>query len=234
MATANDLIRRSLRILGVLASGETPEASEANDGLTAVNAMLDSWQTDRLKVYALQEDSFTLTGGDGEYTIGAGGDINVTRPEKIESAFIRSSNIDYYLEPVGEQAYNQIPDKTTQSLPDVFYYNSAYPLGTIKLYPVPDSAYALHVTQWTHLQSFATLADTFALPSGYEDAIVFNLAKRLAPEYGVMLSMDVKEQAAETLAAIKRKNIGQPKYANSETVSLGSSGRGGFDITRGI
>ncbi len=41
--TARDLITMSLRSLGVLHSGETPSAEEANDGLDTLNQMLNSW-----------------------------------------------------------------------------------------------------------------------------------------------------------------------------------------------
>ncbi len=43
MTTARTLITRSLRTLGVLHSGETPSAEEANDALDALNEMLGAW-----------------------------------------------------------------------------------------------------------------------------------------------------------------------------------------------
>lgn len=43
MTTARDLVTMSLRSIGVLHSGETPSAEEANDGLDALNQMLHSW-----------------------------------------------------------------------------------------------------------------------------------------------------------------------------------------------
>jgi hypothetical protein len=43
MTTARDLITMSLRSIGVLHSGETPSAEEANDGLVTLNQMLNSW-----------------------------------------------------------------------------------------------------------------------------------------------------------------------------------------------
>lgn len=43
MTTARDLITMSLRSIGVLHSGETPSAEEANDGLATLNQMLNSW-----------------------------------------------------------------------------------------------------------------------------------------------------------------------------------------------
>jgi len=46
MATARDVITRSLRKLKILASGETPEAQEADDCLEALNQMLAEWEID--------------------------------------------------------------------------------------------------------------------------------------------------------------------------------------------
>lgn len=43
MSTARDLITMSLRSIGVLHSGETPSAEEADDALDTLNQMLSSW-----------------------------------------------------------------------------------------------------------------------------------------------------------------------------------------------
>ena len=53
MATysAADQINRALRLLGVLAEGETPAASVSEDALMALNQMIDSWNTERLSVF---------------------------------------------------------------------------------------------------------------------------------------------------------------------------------------
>jgi hypothetical protein len=40
MATANDIVSRALRLLGVIASGETIEASTGADALAVLNALL--------------------------------------------------------------------------------------------------------------------------------------------------------------------------------------------------
>ena len=43
--TAGQQIERALRLLGVLAEGETPSAATSQDALMALNQMIDSWQT---------------------------------------------------------------------------------------------------------------------------------------------------------------------------------------------
>jgi hypothetical protein len=57
MATysAADQINRALRLLGVLAEGETPSASVSQDALMALNQMIDSWNTERLSIFSTQD-----------------------------------------------------------------------------------------------------------------------------------------------------------------------------------
>lgn len=46
MATANDVITRALRMIGVLAAGEAASAEDAADALGALNDMLRDWEAD--------------------------------------------------------------------------------------------------------------------------------------------------------------------------------------------
>jgi hypothetical protein len=52
MASAGDIINGSLRLIGVLAEGETPSAETAQDALSAMNEMIASWNTERLAVFS--------------------------------------------------------------------------------------------------------------------------------------------------------------------------------------
>ena len=56
--TAGQQIERSLRLLGVLAEGETPSAATSQDALMALNQMIDSWNTERLS-HLLPKIKFT-------------------------------------------------------------------------------------------------------------------------------------------------------------------------------
>lgn len=238
MATAGDLIKRALRIATVLASGETPTADEQNDSLVALNAMLSGWQTNKLTVYAKQTDTHTLVQGTASYTIGSGGDIDTERPERIEFAYTREGNIDYPMSLINFESYEAITQKDLESIPEELYYNMTYPLGTIALYPTPDKASTLYLTSWKELQSFSNATVSVSLPSGYEDAIAYNLAMRVSLEYGIPVRQELKMLADETLGHVKRQNTGKPRYANSEIGSLrGGNGRGRgasrFNINRG-
>jgi hypothetical protein len=53
MATALDVIRRAMRIIGALEDGEVPTASQAADGLEALRAMLGDWEARGLRLGAV-------------------------------------------------------------------------------------------------------------------------------------------------------------------------------------
>lgn len=208
MATAAQIINRALRLIGVLASGETPSANEQSDALMALNAMLDAWRNESLMVYALRDETLTLTGA-SSYTIGTGGNLNTTRPVKIEGAYQRVSNIDYPIHIADKREYDRIADKTTQSqITDWLYYEPSYPLGKLFMYPVPTSG-VLHIATWVPLTSFAA-SDTVALPPGYEELITYQLAPRLAPEYGKQVPVEILAIGKAAKDDIKRVNFRMP------------------------
>lgn len=218
MATASDLINRALRLIGALEPGESPSAQETADGLTALNAMIDSWQTERLAIYAMQATTKVLTVGDGTYTIGSSGDINTTRPVRINSAYITKDSIDYPCDQLTSQGYRSFADKTTTTnIPEYFYYEPTYPLGTIYLYPVPSEAVTLNLNLWVPIQSFATSSTSVSLPPGYERALTYSLAVEIAPEYGKSVSAEVAGSAISAKSSIKRANAASnPIYARLE------------------
>lgn len=209
MATARDIIKRSLRLLGVYSPGESLSDDSASDGLLVLNSMLDSWNSQSLLIYNIAKVTHTLVSGTGSYTIGSGGDIDTTRPQRVENAYITDSNSqDYHVDILfSDEQYSKIGDKTTQSsYPCYLYYRAAFPLGTILLWPVPDTANTLTLSVWNQISAIANLSTDVALPPGYQRAIEYNLALELADEYGSQPSGVVTRKAMESLSNIKTIN----------------------------
>lgn len=217
MASSQTIIDRALRLIGAIASGESPTTAESNDGLVALNAMISSWQTEKLNVYAFVDTAFTLVNADSSYTVGPAGNFAITpRPSKIENCYVRANDIDYQVEMIDKDKWLSIPDKTSDSdIPIYAYYEPTLTTGTLQLWPVPNTAYSLHIVTWTSLVELAALATTITLPQGYERALAYNLAIEVAPEYEKEASQSVMMIAAESKAAIKRANI-RPMLAYTE------------------
>lgn len=206
--TAGNLIARALRLAGVLASGESPDATMQSDALDTLNSMLDAWRTESLMVYALRTEQLTVTGA-ASYTIGEGGDLDTTRPVKIEAAYWRSGEIDYPLAIASAVTWAQIADKSTASdVPEWLYYEPSYPLGTLYLNTIPQTG-TLHLVTWTPLSQFGAF-DEIALPPGYRELITYQLAARLCTEYGRPVSAEIAAIAKATKDDVKRANFRAP------------------------
>ena len=91
MTTATQIINRAYRMAGVLASGETPCAEMANDGLVYLNGVLDALSNENLAIYTDVLDELPLTGADS-YTYGPNGDLNESRPQTVNYVFYRLNN----------------------------------------------------------------------------------------------------------------------------------------------
>jgi len=235
MATAQDLIYGAMQSLGVMGDGDVPTASEYADGLTLLNEMLESWSADRLMVYQILSENFPVSGGTASYTIGTGGTFNTTRPINIANAYLRGLNdIDYPLQIIPQESYANIQLKSVQTnIPYALYYDNAYPLATITLYPVPSIGGTLYLNTWKQLQSFSALSDSVTLPPGYKEAIRYSLALRLSPQYGVNPPPQVVSLASSSVARIKRLNSPDPLMQTEAGYVRSRGGRGSFSIYRG-
>lgn len=233
MSTVQTVINRSFRLLGVFASGETPTASDTADALTALNAMLDGWRNDKLMVDSFATITVPLVNAQTSYTIGASGaDVTATSPVRIESAYVRKSGVDYNLEQIDDATYQGIAEKTsTSDIPDCFLFNHTNTNSTIYVYPVPNEVNNLYLRVWTPFAAFSTASDTFAMRPGMEEAVAYNLAIALHPEYpGNQLNPIVLKKAVDSLAAIKRINH-KPFVQVSQLAGL--SGRRSGNIIAG-
>ena len=232
MATIQTKVDRVLRLIGVVAQGETSPSSDSANALEALNAMLDGWRNDKLMVYALKDISVTLINGTATYTIGATGGTVDTAPVKVESAYVRDSSVDYYLRQLTDSEYQAKSEKSiTTDIPAEFLFTHTNPNSTITLYPVPTVANTLVVRVWTPFTTVA-LADTYAFPPGYEDAIVYNLCMRLYPEYPALaINPDIRELAKSNLDSIKRINA--KPFISITQLSRLFGGGGKSDITAG-
>lgn len=229
MTTAANIIERSQRLLNKLASGSLPSSSEYSDGLTALNAMLDSWRNEDLMCWALQEQTVTLTNGQASYTVGSGGDFNFARPLEIVQAWIVDNNISYPVTIITNEQYNNIVNKAvTGNWPDRLNYTASLTTGTALVWPVPNASRTMKLDVRTPLGTFAATSDTVTLPPGWERALAYNLAMELAPEYQTQTPPEVVRIAASSKAALKDANSIQINGAAELMALVGDRPRPNF------
>jgi len=212
--TVLDLIKSSLRLIGQLGPGRTPGASELSDALLVLNTMLEAWSVERLNVFSIGRDVYDLVPGKQTYTLGPGGDFDNPRPVRIERAGIVALNNPSQpfelplklLRTAEEWADVRIKDLPS-TLPKAAYNDNAFPLANFSLWPVPSIAHQVAIYPWRALTTgFDDSGLEVEFPPGYADAIRYNLAVRLAPEWGKELRPEVLELARLSRTAIQSLN----------------------------
>lgn len=210
MTTAGDQIYAALRLIGQLAEGETPSAETAQDALTAMNQMIDSWSAERLSVYATQDQVFTWPASTLSRTLGPSGSFIGNRPIDVDdSTYFKdaSTGISYGLKLINQQQYDGIAVKTvTSTYPQVMFVNYDHPNVSLFVYPVPTKALEFHFISVLELSQPATLSTVLAFPPGYLRAFKYNLACEIAAEFGVEPPPVVQRIAIASKRTLKRIN----------------------------
>lgn len=207
--TAGDQINRALRLLGVLAEGETPSAATSQDALLAMNQMIDSWNTERLSVYAAQDQVFSWPAGEIRRTLGPTGDFVGNRPVLLDDAtyYRAPSGVSYGIKFINQDQYNGIAVKTaTSTFPQVIFVNETFPDVEMFIYPKPTQVLEWHFISVQELSQPAVLATQLHFPPGYMRAFTYNLAMEIAPEFGVEPSPQVQRIAMTSKRNLKRIN----------------------------
>jgi len=214
--TANDVITRALRLLGVNDPTEAPTAEDGALGLSVLNEWIDALGVERQSVYVLTRTAHTLTASTASYSIGTGGAINIVRPVWIDHAGLildtsAATPTEIPIRVLQDDERSTIVQKTlTSSLTKAIWYDHAWSagLGLIYVYPIPTvGTTQLVLYTPTALTEFADQSTDYTFPPAYRRAIVWNLANELAPYYPAA-SPDARlgRVAAETLANVKRAN----------------------------
>lgn len=228
--TARDLLTATLRLIGVVASGETPTAAELNDGLVTLNTFISYLQTQGRTVYTFTRVTKAIVASQASYTIGAAGEINRARPLQITKASVLLTSPDPDLEiPLRILAEDEWRDLSTKpltgTLPTELYYNPTYPLGTIHLWPIgTDITVSLVLYLEEPVGTLATLDTVLSYPPGYERMLKYKMAVELAPEYQRQLDPVVVQTAAEAWAGVKRSTY-RPQLLRVDAALLGGGGR---------
>jgi hypothetical protein len=208
--TAGDQINRALRLLGVLAEGESPSAETAQDALMAMQQMIDSWDTERLSVFCTQDQVFTWPAGLLSRTLGPTGDFAGLRPVLLDdSTYYRDpgTGVSFGVKFINQQQYNGIAVKTvTSTYPQVIFVNNTFPDVEMFVYPRPTRDLEWHFVSVQKLDNPAGLATVLFFPPGYLRAFTYNLAMEMAPEFGIEPSTQVQRIAMTSKRNLKRIN----------------------------
>lgn len=221
-ATAESLVYSALRLLGVIRAGQTASPEVLDDGLHALNDLIDSWSTERLMVYSLSRDLIDMTGADTYEHGEAGG----SRP-RIEAVGLISSG--------SETPVEVLTRDTWAAGRDGVWCDYDWPVSTLRVRPTPATGTQLVLYTWRTVGTFSDLKEEVALPPGYAVALKYCLAAALAPAMLLHCKIpspplaSIEAHADRYKAAVKSSNI-TPVEMECDSAMLR---RDRFDIYRG-
>lgn len=209
MTTIRELLTSAFRKAGVLSLNQTPSASMINDALSALNNLLDSWSNDSSFIVARAWETFPIVSSQSTYTIGPGGDFNTSRPLNICGSYVRLGTVDYPVVTIDDEIYTtQIMIKNITGIPEWLSYDNGFPIGKIRLFPVPSAAYQLFILSEKPISDFG-LDDDVTLAPGWKRAIIFNMADEICGDYGQETPDTVLRTAQKSLSLIRKQIMRQ-------------------------
>ena len=199
---ARAAITYALKKIKVLGEGEDPSAGQAEDAMIELNIMLKGWMKHE-SLWRHTEGSITLIADTYSYALSSA----TLAPHRVISARYRNaSTIDLPMELMTREEYYDLPDKTTTGIPTQYYVDYQRANPTFLLWQSLASV-TTETIQYTYQRKFDdidSLDNDIDVRQEHFEVVGYNLAKRLAPEYGRVDSSaygEVKEMAFLLLEA---------------------------------
>lgn len=239
MTTVRDLIQDALEDIGVIAGGSALQPEDAASCLRVFNRMVSSWANESALIYTVDRRTFSLAANTQDYTIGVNGTFNTpypVRPGQIELASCILNGVELPIEQLNDEQWRNIalkaPYQTVPStIPSYMWADGNYPLNGLHFFPVPTAPIPLILSVWGQISAAVDINAVIALPQGYEEAIVSNLAVRCAPKFSREATPTTILLASRSLAHIKAMNW-EPTYRTVDSAlsgthtSIGDKSRG--------
>ena len=195
-ANRDIIIKAALRKCGVLAEGETPSTESITNCSEALNNIVLRFATLGMPLWKRIEYPVTLLLSTVNYTIPNA----LKAPQVIIKDLTGSSQ--YELNVKSRYDYNRLPSNTSGT-PVHYTYIPGIENGTLTVWPTPDAGAvankSLVVVYQKEFDGFFSATDTPDFPAYWNDALTYELAVVVAPEYGVPLQDRTElRQAAKT------------------------------------
>lgn len=195
--TRDQIINAAHRKIGVAVDGATASATQLVNAQEALNNIVFSLYAIGMPVWAMTTTFFTPVLGQIAYPVGLGlgtGNLNIQAPLKITQAFTRDnlSNTDIPMNIYTQYNYNLLSTKINQGYPVHLWYQPQNQSGTITIWPAPDQFTAtnrsIYFVYQRAFDQFNAATDTPDFPQVWIEPLIYSLAHRLAPEFGVPIT----------------------------------------------
>lgn len=225
----DELINAAMRVAKALREGDVANATQINNGVSALNMLVKNWGTQGLWLWTYQQLSIPMSASTQSYTIGpSGATVTNTRPLRLlDGTFVRQGTTDTPLQMLSRQAYMQITTKgNTPAQPNSVYYDAnmytsgvitspSVGHGTLYVYvPAADNTYTIYANMQRPIYDLTSPTDEVDMPQEWFVALKWALALELLPEYNVPM------QHAAFLEKMSEKYVARLAAWNRDQTSI--------------
>lgn len=180
--SALEIIEAMFSTLGIAQEGEALSPRMYQDGLRALNGMIQTYSA-HPHLWTYTQGSVTLVASQAAYVVSP-------RALRIVEVRYRRNGIDVPMTMFSRQEYYDQPNKTVSpSIPVNFYFDPKVSNGTLYLWPAPSvtaaAQYTIHYTYIRFMDIITETNQTLDLPQQWIEPIIWNGAKRLMSQYPV-------------------------------------------------
>ena len=167
--TPDRIIRMAMKDAGLLQEGDDPNSEQFADGLNRLNDIINFEQTQGLKLWLQYDLEVPLVAGQGTYTIGSGGDIDMTKPTRVlnNGYYLDVNSIRRPLIMFSRDEFLRLSNPTGQGPVTSFFTDKQRAQLAITFWLIPDTQAAtgtVHLLIQQQMTNMVSLTDTMSLP----------------------------------------------------------------------
>ena len=174
----------AMKDAGVLGDGVIPPAETLAEHMGRLNDLVNTWQTQGLKLCLIQDVAITLVSGTASYTLGPTGTVVMTKPLRVLDScyYLDTNNVKRPLLPLSWDDYARLSQVTQEGAISSYFVDKQASYMGIKFWLVPDDVAATgtaHMILETQATNVTGLTDTMTFPQEWFLAMRWGLADEI-------------------------------------------------------
>jgi len=215
-----------LRSLGVIDPDETVATNESTNAIEALNLLLyqlrgpQSTFNQSVRMWQIEYVDLTLNSSAGSYIMNSTAGANIEMPLEIRSVALynSSSYAETVLEPMTEDEFYQLPNKSTSGTPTRFYYQRKADYGTLYFDFIPSSTiaagYVARIYYRQPIEVIANSSDSFDVQPEWFRALKYMLARDIASEYPEVTQQTLSRIDSLAIEALTMAQMFEPELSS--------------------
>lgn len=179
-STPQRIIRDAMGDAGLLMDGADPNSEQFANYGNRLKDVINTWQTQGLKLWTQVDQAVTLIAGQAAYTFKPSGDVNMVKPLRaLQGYYLSSASGKTPIYPISRDEYMTLSTNTEQGAISQFFVDKLRAQLTVYFWLVPDATAATgtaHLLLQQQIANFTGLTDTLDFPIEWYMALRWGLA----------------------------------------------------------